>query len=244
MGGFDFNNHYVFPIEIGNYEFWVTESLIVSFFICCMLVLIALVVRFFIGKPKKIPAGVQNVMEFIVELLDNFTVSSMGEKCIGFSSFYGSMFIYIIVSNLAGLFLGPVVDSSGAISFGFMRPPTADLAVTFSLAILTFFMIHYFAIRAKGVGSWLKGFTEPMWLLTPINLIGEISTPISLGFRLFGNVLGGTIIIGLYYAMLPVWALLGIPIALHGYFDVFAGALQAFIFVMLSMTFVSNAMDD
>lgn len=240
----DFTNHFVFPIKIGNYEFWVTESLIVSFFICCILIAIAIVVRLRMGNMKKVPKGLQNFMEFVVEMLDNFTVSSMGEKYIGFSSFYGSMFIYIIICNLAGLFIGPVMDPVRGISIGFMRPPTADLAVTFSLAMLTFFMIHYYAIKVKGVGSWLKGFTEPMWLLTPINLIGEISTPISLGFRLFGNVLGGTIIIGLFYAMLPIWVLIGVPVALHGYFDVFAGVLQAFIFVMLSMTFVSNAMED
>ncbi len=104
-------------------------------------------------------------------------------------------------------------------------------------------MTHGFGIYAKGFKGWGKGLTEPIWLLTPLNLIGEVANPISLSFRLFGNILGGTIIMGLYYN-LPWYLMLGIPSALHAYFDIFAGVLQAFIFVMLSMTFVSSAMDE
>ena len=93
-------------------------------------------------------------------------------------------------------------------------------------------------------GGYLKKtLMEPIPLLLPLNLIGELATPVSLGFRLFGNILGGTIIMGLYYAMMPLLLKLGLPAIFHLYFDIFAGALQTFIFVMLSMTFVSNAMD-
>lgn len=243
MEGLDFNNHYVFPIRFGDYEFWVTESMIVVLYISIILVALAIILRILLKSPKKIPTGLQNVLEFIVEMLDNFTVSTMGEKAIGFSSFYGCMFIFILVCNLSGLILGPSITGDGKLTLDFMRPPTADLAITFALALITFFMVQGYGIKSKGVGKWLKGFTEPMWPLTPLNIIGELANPVSLSFRLFGNVLGGTIIIGLYYT-LPIWALMGIPVILHGYFDVFAGVLQAFIFVMLSMTFVSSAMDD
>ena len=102
-------------------------------------------------------------------------------------------------------------------------------------------MIHGFGIKVNGLG-YFKGFFEPIPLLFPLNVIGELANPISLSFRLFGNILGGTIIMGLFYAMLPWFVKIGIPSALHFYFDVFAGGLQTFIFVMLSMTFVSNAM--
>ncbi|MFR2466418.1 MAG: F0F1 ATP synthase subunit A, partial [Clostridia bacterium] len=97
-------------------------------------------------------------------------------------------------------------------------------------------------LKAKGLKGWLKGFTEPVTLLTPINLIGEVANPISLSFRLMGNVLAGTIIMALYYGMLPMLAYIISP-ALHFYFDVFAGVLQSFIFVMLSMIYVSGAME-
>lgn len=243
----DFNNHYAFEIKLGGQSFFLMESTMVLLFIAAILIVIAVAIRIAIRNPKKIPTGVQNVVEMIVEMLDKFTLTTMGPKYIGFSSFYGSMFILILLCNLSGLFLGPTIVTDpetlkNSLSFGFMRPPTADFTVTFALAMITFCMIQGFAIKAKGVGRWLKGLTEPMWPLTPLNVIGELANPVSLSFRLFGNILGGTIIMGLVYS-LPWYIYLVTP-ALHGYFDIFAGALQAFIFVMLSMTFVSTAMED
>jgi F-type H+-transporting ATPase subunit a len=94
-------------------------------------------------------------------------------------------------------------------------------------------------MKAKGIGAYLKGFAEPIFILLPLNIIGELATPISLSFRLFGNILGGVIIMYLLYSAVPVL----IPILPHIYFDLFAGILQTFIFVMLSMVFISLAMD-
>jgi F-type H+-transporting ATPase subunit a len=126
-----------------------------------------------------------------------------------------------------------------------LRPPTADLTMTFALSLLTFFMTQFFAIKSKGVGGFFKGFIEPIPLLLPINIIGEFANPISLSFRLFGNMLGGVIIMGLIYGGLTnlMYFAAGIPILAHLYFDIFAGLLQSFIFVMLSMVFISMAMD-
>lgn len=250
MGNLDFGNHYIFPFKIGGETVYFMESTMVLIYISLVLIILALLVRSVIKNPKKIPDGVQNVVEMIVDMLDKFTITTMGPKYSGFSSFYGSMFLLIICSNLAGLFIGPVVKTANIgtaeaynyLSIDFMRPPTADFSVTFALALITFFMIQGFAVKSKGVGKWLKGLTEPMWPLTPLNVIGELANPVSLSFRLFGNILGGTIIMALIYN-LPVGYYLVTP-ALHGYFDIFAGALQAFIFVMLSMTFVSSAMED
>lgn len=244
----DFNIHVAKVINIGGVEIWITESMINSWIICGVLILIALLVRRKLRDPEKVPKGVQNVVEFLVDSLDKFAISTMGEHGKKFGSFYGSMIIFLMICNISGLFIGPntAFDGSimtiGNVGIGFMRPPTADFAVTFSLALVTFAMVQGLAIKTKGVGTWLKGFTEPMWPMTPLNVIGELANPISLSFRLFGNILGGTIIMGLYYN-LPWFTLIGIPVALHAYFDIFAGLLQAFIFTMLSMTFVASAMD-
>lgn len=237
----DLGIHVAKVINIGGLEVWITESMINVWIISAILIIGALIIRRSILSPKKVPAGAQNVVEFTVEMLDSFTVSTMGPVGKQFSTFYAGMFIFILISNLSGLFLGPLFYD-GSFSIGFMRPPTADLAVTLGLAMITFFMTQGYGIKAKGIKNWAKGLTEPMWPLTPLNVIGELANPVSLSFRLFGNILGGTIIMALYYN-LPWYALLGIPAALHAYFDVFAGVLQAFIFVMLSMTFVSSAMD-
>lgn len=242
----DFNNHVAKVVNLFGTEIWITESMVNAWIVCAVLIALAIIVRIRIMKPQQVPEGVQNVAEFIVDSFGSFSVSTMGKHGKRFSAFYGPMFMYILFCNLSGLFLGPNIVASTAevkqLPFTFMRPPTADIAMTLSLALMTFFMTQGFGIMSKGFFKWLKGFTQPFFLLTPLNVIGELANPISLSFRMFGNLLGGTIIMGLFYN-LPWPALIGIPVALHLYFDVFAGVLQSFIFVMLSMTFVSGAME-
>lgn len=240
----DFNVHVAHSFFIGDTEIFITESMINTWIICAGLIIVALLIRRSIKNPKKIPSGVQNVVEFLVETLDRFNESVMGKHAKKFSSFYIGMFLFILVSNLSGLMIGPGMNLYGGSGepLSFMRPPTADVATTTALALITFFMTQGFGIKEKGVVRWTKDLGEPMVLLAPLNVIGELANPVSLSFRLFGNILGGTIIMGLYYN-LPWYAKLGIPSVLHGYFDIFAGVLQAFIFLMLSMTFVSGAMD-
>ena len=120
-----------------------------------------------------------------------------------------------------------------------LRQPTADLAVTGALAMMTFVLIHFRGIRMQKKG-YIKEYFSPHPVFFPINLVGEISKPVSLAFRLFGNMLGGVIIMGLIYGMLPLALRIVLPDLLHAYFDVFAGSLQAFIFTILSMTFIAQ----
>ncbi len=191
-------------------------------------------------KFDKVPKGLQNFLELVVDGIYGLTAQSMGEeKKKAFSPYMGTLMIFLVFANLAGL-LG-------------IRPPTADLNTTFALAAITFIMIHGNGIKKKGVGGYLKGFLDPIALMLPINIIGELATPISLSFRLFGNIVGGLIIMNLLYGALgalsvkvgidiPVF-MTAIPAPLHIYFDAFAGILQSFIFTMLTMVFVSMAMD-
>ena len=150
----------------------------------------------------------------------------------------GTLLLFLAFANIAGL-------------FG-LRPPTADVNTTMGLAIMTFIMIHFFGAKSKGPWKYAKGFTEPFAALLPLNIMGELATPISLGFRLFGNIVGGLIIMNLLYGALaglttkfmgisiPILQI-GIPAVLHIYFDLFAGILQSFIFTMLTMVFISIA---
>ncbi len=241
----DFNIHVIKTLRIFGLEFRFTDSLWYACWIAVFLIIAAVILNRKLRRvdPMAKPKGVQNVLEYAVSALDNFTVGTMGPVGHKFSAFYGSMFIYILLCNLSGLFVWfRISPAESKVWIEFMRPPTADLAVTLSLALITFFMTQGFGLKAKGLKGWLKGFTEPVTLLTPINIIGEVANPISLSFRLMGNVLAGTIIMALYYGMLPMLAYIISP-ALHFYFDVFAGVLQSFIFVMLSMIYVSGAME-
>lgn len=214
--------------DIGKLRFVITESILSLWLVMAVLIIFALIVRVKLKKFTDKPSGFQNLVEALVEALDSFVGSTMGEKHRRFTPYFGSLFLLILLSNLSGL-------------FG-IRPPTANYSVPLGLALITFIMTQYFGIATKGVGTYLKGYLEPAWPFMPLNVIGEIANPFSLSFRLFGNIVGGTILMGLYYAMLPWFMKIGIPSLLHAYLDVFAGVLQAFVFTMLSMIFVSGAM--
>lgn len=216
----------------------ISETVTVTWFIMAVLIIFA----YFGGRNlKKVPGKFQIVVETIVGGINGLTKTTMGEHNMAFAPYVGTLLLFIGISNIAGLFA--------------LRPPTADINTTMSLAIMTFILIHFMGMKSKGVGSYLKGFTEPMPFLLPLNIMGELATPISLSFRLFGNIVGGLIIMNLLYGMLGGFSTallglanfpilqIGLPAVLHIYFDLFAGLLQSFIFTMLTMVFISIAMD-
>jgi len=189
---------------------------------------------------EKVPKGIQNFVEVLVDSLYGLVKDTMGENKMKFAPYIGTLFMFYLCCNLIGL-------------FG-LRSPTTDLNTTVSFALITFFMIHINAIRSKGIKNFLKGFIDPIPLMLPLNIIGELALPISLSFRPFGNITGGTVIMGLLYSVLayvstqvlnlPIPILqAGLPAVLHVYFDLLSGTIQAFIFTMLTMVFVSNAID-
>jgi F-type H+-transporting ATPase subunit a len=204
---------------------YVTQTLLSTWIVMGVLLLLAVIVRLRLSSFKTVPGRAQNVIEALVETMANFTKSTMGEGFEGFGGYFFGIFAFILLSNYSGLVR--------------LRPPTADLAVTFALGLATFLVIHITGIRRRKWG-YLKSFIEPNPVFLPINLISEISQPISLGFRLFGNMLGSVVIVNLVYYMLPWFLRFIFPDILHAYFDIFAGALQAFIFTVLSMTFIKQ----
>ncbi len=227
----DFMIHGVFSYNLFGQEVWITTS-----HICLLIVVLVLLLFFIIGgsvfrKAETVPKGFQNFVEMIVELLDGIVIGGMGEKGKGFRNYIGVLFIFILVSNISGL-LG-------------LRPPTADYGVTLPLGILTFTLIHVNKFRFNSIGSIWKDMCSPLppWLPIwfPINLISEVAVPVSLSLRLFANVLSGTVMMALVYGLLQMFALVW-PAALHVYFDLFSGAIQTYVFCMLTMTYISNAM--
>ncbi len=227
----DFMIHGVFSYNLFGQEVWITTS-----HICLLIVVLVLLLFFIIGgtvfrKAETVPKGFQNFAEMIVELLDGIVIGGMGEKGKGFRNYIGVLFIFILVSNISGL-LG-------------LRPPTADYGVTLPLGILTFTLIHVNKFRFNSIGSIWKDMCSPLppWLPIwfPINLISEVAVPVSLSLRLFANVLSGTVMMALVYGLLQMFALVW-PAALHVYFDLFSGAIQTYVFCMLTMTYISNAM--
>lgn len=232
MDNLDFGIHLPVKLfEVNGQAYGLTTTHINTFIVMIGLIIFALFIRSKVKKFEMVPTSkLQVAMETIIGGLEEFVGTTMGEKNKGFTSFYGPMFLFILVSNLMGL-IG-------------LRPPTADVATTFALSLTTFFMVQGLGIKSKGAAGHFKGLLQPIPLLLPLNIIGELANPVSLGFRLFGNILGGTIIMGLYYAALPIFLKIGLPAIFHLYFDIFSGVLQALIFVMLSMTFVTGAIEE
>ncbi len=140
----------------------------------------------------------------------------------------GTIFLFILFCNLSGL-LG-------------LRAPTADYGVTFLLGMVTFAIVQYQGIKNRKLRHFTSLF-EPVPLLFPINLIGEVANPISISLRLFANLLSGVIIMGLWYGMLPIFVNIGIPAALHVYCDLFSGAIQTYVFCMLTMVYINDKME-
>ncbi len=233
----DFGYKILYSTEFHGITLNFTETMLNTWIIIAVLVIIALIIRFKLNKFEEVPnSKFQNIIELIVEAMESFTIQNMGEKYKYFAGWFFGVFAFIFTSNIIGLIT--------------LRSPTADLATTLALALTTFTLIHFMGIY-KNKGKYFKEYAEPIFVMIPLNIIGEIATPLSLSLRLFGNILGGTIIMGLIYACLQavniIIELLGIGILtpiLHIYFDIFEGFLQAFIFVILSMTFIKNKIGD
>lgn len=224
----DFSIHHLLGYKFMGQTVYITTSHVCMFFVIATIMIFALVARHKMMHAKEIPTGFQNVVEFIVETLDGFVNSSMGAHGKKYMNYVGTLFLFVLLSNISGL-------------FG-LRPPTADYGTTFSLALITFVMIQYNNIKYNRFGA-ITDLFQPIWFLFPINLIGEIATPVSMSLRLFGNVMAGTVMMALYYGLLPIFAKLGIPAALHVYFDLFSGAIQAYVFSMLTMVFVTQKIE-
>ena len=216
--------------ELFGQELWITNTHISLLLVVLTLTIFALFANRAIkmADPNEVPGTFLNIVEYLVETVDNLTRANMGEKHgWKFSNYIGTLFAFLLVANLSGL-LG-------------LRPPTADYGVTLGLALITFVLIHYNGFKYEKAGHIGKLF-QPL-LLTPINIIGEIATPLSMSLRLFGNILSGTVMMGLLYGLLPkllqffIWPVFG---GLHAYFDVFSGAIQSYVFCMLTMVFISQ----
>ena len=132
----------------------------------------------------------QTIAEFIVEFINNMVRSCMGANKMLFAPYILALFSFLLLSNLSGfLFLG------------FVRPPTADWATTLAMSVLSFSLIQGYGIKTNGIVEYAKGLADPIALLLPLNIIGEVAPIISLSFRLFGNILGGLIIGTLVYSI-------------------------------------------
>ena len=220
----DFNNSVVTTVDIAGHNIWITQTHISTWAVMAFLIICAFVARSALTRFAEVPtSGKQNFIELIVETFDKFAVSTMGPEFRAYGNWFFGLGLFILASNFAGLFN--------------LRPPTADVTTTLVFSVTTFCIIHVTAIKRKKA-AYFKSYLEPVFVFAPMNIIGELSIIISLAFRMFGNILSGLMIVGILYYMLPWFMTIALPSVLHAYFDIFSGTMQAFVFTMLSMTFI------
>lgn len=227
-------------IPLPFFDLVITESQVNSFLV--LIALCALCLYLSHGVRCRVKTRRQALAEWIVETLDKMVIENMGEFFKGFSPFVASILALSAFSSLISL-LG-------------LYPPTSDINVVAGWAILVFILITYYKMKC-GPLMYAKSFGDPVPFLAPLNIISEVATPISMAFRHYGNVLSGAVIsvliaVGLeglssmIFGALPgilgsfPWLRVGLPAVLSIYFDIFSGLLQAYIFAMLTMLYVSS----
>ncbi|MFA7057766.1 MAG: F0F1 ATP synthase subunit A, partial [Candidatus Cloacimonadales bacterium] len=171
------------------------------------------------------PVKLQVVAEMAYGSFESLVGDSLGRNNIHFTPYLLTLFLFIWISNLIGLVPIPGISE-----------PTRNLNVTIGLGIIAIVVVQYNAIKKKGLWGHIKSFAEPMFFLAPLNIIGEVSKVVSIAFRLFGNIMGGAIII-LVVSELVRYMM--VPIVLSGFFGLFAGSVQAFVFTMLAMSYLA-----
>ena len=219
--------------EIGGVTINFTESILLSWIIIGA---VALLLHWLTKDLKTKGISKRQVLaEMAVQTIYNLVDDTMGKGNRRFAPYIGALFTFSILGSLISL-LG-------------LRSVTADFSVVLTWALITFIWVHYTKIRTNGFFGYLKGYASPVFVMLPMNVLSEVSLPVSMSIRHFGNIASGMIISGLvYFALTSItksigvaFMTIGIPAVLSLYFDLFSSFMQAFIFIMLTMVNVSNA---
>ena len=222
----------------------ITQTMVSILAVSIILITLAIIIS---RNLTKRPGRFQVIVEKLVSMLYGLVSDTMGKHNLKFAPFIGTLFLSSIFGTLIGM-------------TAIFRSTTSDLSVTAAWAIVTIVMVWYHNIKNFGFKTWLKGFTEPIVVMTPMNIVSEIATPVSMAFRHFGNVAGGSVLTSLIYSALsaltyfvfgwlpeavlswlpPVFQV-GIPAFLSIYFDLFSGFVQALVFSLLTMVYIGGA---
>jgi F-type H+-transporting ATPase subunit a len=206
------------------------EAMIMSWIVMGLLVALALWLRRALrqdveDKPNRVQAALEALMDLLQgQLTSNFSSERLAKDLFPFIS---TLFLFVLFSNWLGVIPG-------------LSSPTQNLNVTMGLALMVFVTSQVLAMRAKGMKTYWKGYIEPVPFLLPLNIIGELSRPMSHAFRLFGNVLAGTI---LTTVVMTKFAPIVVPSILNAVFGLFFGAIQAFVFAILAVAYINVAVE-
>ncbi|MEM8503491.1 MAG: F0F1 ATP synthase subunit A [Cyanobacteria bacterium P01_D01_bin.1] len=226
-------------LEVGEHYYWQIGGLnvhgqvfITSWVVCGLLIGVAFLAS---RNVERIPSGLQNLMEYALDFIRNLAKDQIGEKEYRpWVPFVGTLFLFIFVSNWAGALIPWKLIH---IPSGELTAPTNDINTTVALALLTSLAYFYAGFRKRGLG-YFKRYIEPTPILLPINILEDFTKPLSLSFRLFGNILADELAVGVLVLLVPLFVPL--PLMVLG---LFTSAIQALIFATLAAAYIGEAME-
>ena len=226
----------IFTLSLFNFEIPITETVIISWLVMLILIIASLLLT---RRLKEAPSGPQAVLEAGVEFLNNFAKNQFGSFAKYLGPYMGSLFLFLLVANIIGVISPPEVKAFGHefIPPFMIRPPTRDINVTAALAVISILLVLVCGFAARGFKGWFKRLLHPLPMMLPFNIMEYGTRLISLALRLFGNILGGYVMMSLLEGLLPV----ALPMVFALYFDFFDGMIQAVIFVFLTSLYISEA---
>ncbi len=203
--------------------------------ITIVLSIICIIIGHFIKKvdpTKKTPLWLVPLI-FIVDLINSFAKSNIGKRWKSYAPYFLALAIYLFVANTCGIFA--------------MDNPTSYIVLNFGLALITFFLVQITGIVSLGIGGYLGGFVGPVkpmaFIMIPINIVSELTLPISLSLRLLGNIVSGAVLGIMIKGLLVWWAIPILPV-FNAIFDIAFGLIQCFVFVILTIINISQKVDD
>ncbi|HIK25023.1 MAG: F0F1 ATP synthase subunit A [Thermosynechococcus sp. Uc] len=226
-------------LEVGHHFYWHIGNLRVhgQVFITTWFVMAILIAAAFVASRKiqQVPSGIQNLMEYALEFIRDLTKSQMGEhEYRAWVPFVGTLFLFIFVCNWSGALVPWKLIE---LPEGELAAPTNDINTTVALALLVSLAYFYAGLRKRGLKYFTK-YIEPTPVLLPIAILEDFTKPLSLSFRLFGNILADELVVGVLVLLVPLFVPL--PVMALG---LFTSAIQALVFATLAATYIGEAME-
>ena len=227
-------------LEVGKHLYWEIgnlkihgQVLITSWFVMGLLIIASLSAS---QNVQRVPSGMQNFMEYALEFIRDLAKNAMGEKEYRpWVPFVGTLFLFIFVSNWSGALVPWKLIH---LPEGELAAPTSDINTTVALALLTSLAYFYGGIKKLGLG-YFAHYVEPVAFMLPFKVIEDFTKPLSLSFRLFGNILADELVVGVLVLLVPLF----IPLPVMG-LGIFLSAIQALIFATLAATYIGEALED
>ncbi|PSB56728.1 F0F1 ATP synthase subunit A [Chamaesiphon polymorphus] len=226
-------------LDVGHHLYWRLGNLqlhgqvfLTSWFVIGLLLIASIAAT---RNVQRIPRGIQNLMEYALEFIRDLTKNQIGEKEYRpWVPFIGTLFLFIFVSNWSGALLPWKLIH---LPSGELAAPTNDINTTVALALLTSLAYFYAGFRKRGLG-YLAKYVQPTPILLPINILEDFTKPLSLSFRLFGNILADELVVGVLVLLVPF--IIPMPVMLLG---LFTSAIQALVFATLAAVYIGEAIE-